>query len=66
MRIIDAARLEFIAKTVADLGKAILTVGFASYFFERLPVSLRIGFSVLGALLVIVSIFIHPRKEGAP
>ena len=65
MRIIDEARREFIAKNIADLGKAILTVGFASYFFERLPALLRIGFSMLGALLVIVSIFIHPRKGGA-
>jgi hypothetical protein len=54
---------EFIAKTITDLGKAILTVGFASYFFERLPVLLRIGLIILGFLLMIGGIFIPEKSQ---
>jgi len=64
MRIIDEARQEFIAKNLADLGKGILLVGFASYFFERLPVWLRVAFVGLGCLFFVTSIFILPRKGG--
>ena len=64
MRVLDEVRREFVAKNVADLGKGILLVGFASYFFERLPLWLRVSFVSLGSLLFIVSIFIHPRKGG--
>ena len=64
MRLIDEARREFIAKNIADMGKAILTVGFASYFFERLPVWLRVAFVGLGCLFFVTSIFIFPRKGG--
>lgn len=64
MKIIDQARREFIAKNIADLGKAILTVGFASYFFERFVMWIRVGFAIAGILFFIASIFIHPRKGG--
>ena len=40
MRLIRKNRREFIAKMIADLGKAILTVGLASAFFEKFPISL--------------------------
>jgi len=59
---VDKSSREFIAKNIADLGKAILTVGFASYFFERLPVTLRIGFVILGVIFFISSIIIYSWK----
>jgi len=56
---------EFIAKIIADLGKAILTVGFASYFFEKLPLLLRISLIIFGIILIIVSIVIFETfKKG--
>jgi len=59
---VDKSSREFIAKIIADLGKAILTVGFASYFFERLPVTLRIAFVALGVLLLICSVITYSWK----
>ena len=50
--------IEFIAKIICDLGKAILTVGFASYFFEKLVLPLRIGFCVMGFVLLTVSVIL--------
>jgi len=40
---------EFIAKYFGDLSKAIITVGFASYFFKDMPLILRLvcGFLAL-------------------
>ena len=54
---------EFIAKIVADLGKAVLTVGFATYFFEKLPLILRVVFIVVGFTLIIVSIAIQEKSK---
>jgi Na+/phosphate symporter len=53
---------EFIARIIADLGKAVLTVGFASYFFEKLPTWLRISFVILGVGLLVLSVIIYARK----
>lgn len=64
MLVIDQPCREFIAKNVADLGKAILTVGFASYFFEKLPVLLRVGFVLLGVVFLVVSVAIYAWKGG--
>ena len=50
--IIDQNVVEFIAKIICDLGKAILTVGFASYFFEKLVLPLRIGFVAIGIVFL--------------
>ncbi|OGW85673.1 MAG: hypothetical protein A3C35_01180 [Omnitrophica bacterium RIFCSPHIGHO2_02_FULL_46_11] len=60
----DESSREFIARNVADMGKAVLTVGFASYFFEKLPIYYRISFPLMGVLLVIVAIFIHAMRKG--
>ena len=54
---------EFIAKIYSDLGKAVLTVGFASYFFEKLPLLLRVGFIVFGIFLLILSVFIFDKAN---
>jgi len=58
--------IEFIAKIICDLGKAILTVGFASYFFEKLILPLRIGFVVVvvGIALLFLSVILMMIKKG--
>ncbi len=60
--IIDKNVIEFIAKIICDLGKAILTVGFASYFFEKLVLPLRIGFISLGLALLGLSVILMMSK----
>jgi len=60
--IINTKTWEFAAKTVNDLGKNILTVGFASYFFEKLALPFRIGFVILGAGLIILSLYLFYKK----
>ena len=54
---------EFVAKIFCDLGKNVLTVGFASYFFEKLPLPLRIFFGMLGIALIIYSVQFY-KKGG--
>lgn len=66
MIIIDQSCREFIAKNIADLGKAILTVGFASYFFEKLPLILRLGFLTLGIAFFIGSVILYGWKGDGP
>ena len=55
----DHSVKEFIAKIICDLGKAILTVGFVSYFFEKLPFPLRVAFVISGIILLLISIIIY-------
>ena len=55
---------DFIAKYLGDLSKAILTVGFASYFFEKLPVVLRIGFTMVAVAFFIYSVMLIESKGG--
>jgi hypothetical protein len=55
---------EFIAKYLGDLSKAILTVGFASYFFEKLPFLLRAVFLSVAIVFFITSVIIIERKGG--
>ena len=62
MLTIDKDVREFIAKIIADLGKAILTVGFASYFFEKLPIMLRIGFVIMGVIFLVTSVILYAWK----
>ncbi|MBI3020671.1 MAG: hypothetical protein HYY90_06880 [Candidatus Omnitrophica bacterium] len=63
MPIIDAARREFIAKILADLGKTIFAVGLASYFFEKFPFVLKAALWIVCVIVLISSVLIHPRKE---
>ena len=60
--IINEAAWEFIAKYLGDLSKAVLTVGFASSFFEKLPLQLRIGFGILSFIFFTVSVIIMSKK----
>jgi hypothetical protein len=62
--ILDRARTEFVARTICDLGKTIFAVAFASYFFEKFPLYVRISFITLCATLLISSVWIHPRNNS--
>ena len=62
--IIDQSRREFIAKLVCDLGKTIFAVEFASYFFEKLPISGRILISIICLIMLLGSILILPIKRS--
>ena len=53
---------EFIAKYLGDLSKAIITVGFASYFFKDMPILLRFGFGILAIVFFIVSVILIENK----
>ena len=57
-------KLEFIAKTIADLGKAIVAVGLASYLFEKFPMGWRVAFGVLSVVLIFAGILIYPEEGG--
>ena len=59
-------KIEFVAKTFADVGKGILVVGFASYFFKEFPFTWRVTISILSLGLIVVSICIYPEKGGEP
>lgn len=63
MAILDDRRLEFVAKNIADLGKAILAVSLASYFFERFPLWLRWALPASGFGLLLLNVFVHPRQQ---
>jgi len=62
--IIEYPRREYIARQVGDLGKAILTVGLASYFFEKFPMGARIGLTCSSLVFLVMGVFIQPRKKG--
>ena len=63
MRILlDRGTWDFTAKTINDLGKNILTVGFASYFFKDLPLLVRILLGILGVALISWSIYLMDKK----
>ena len=65
MIIIGEKRREFIGKMISDLGKAIVTVAIASYFFKDFPLFLRIGITLFGVALLGISItFISEEKEN--
>src|SRR3989338_3150048 len=64
MKPLDKGRQEFIAKFLADLDKAIFAVGLASYFFQNFPAWLRVTLCVMFVVLAVLSVVIHPRKEG--
>lgn len=62
--VLSENKIEFIAKTIADLGKAMVVVGLASTFFERFPLPWRIGISVLSVVSIFAGIWIYPEKRG--
>jgi hypothetical protein len=54
---------EFIARIVADLGKAVLTVGLASNFFEKFSYQFRIGIPIGGLFLLTWGIVLYAMRE---
>ena len=56
--------LEFIAKYLGDMSKAILTVGLASYFFKDLPLAIRFGLVLFAMSFLIGSVIIINKKGG--
>ena len=64
MLVIDDARREYISRQSGTLGTNILTVAFASYFFEKFPLPIRISLCILGLGFIILGIFIQPVKKG--
>ena len=63
--ILNETTQEFIGRYFGDLSKAIITVGFASYFFEKMPLLLRIGCGILALALFIISvILIYTSNKG--
>ena len=53
---------DFTAKTINDLGKNIISIGFASYFFKDLPLPTRIAIGILGLALICSSIYLMDKK----
>jgi len=56
-------KLEFVAKFLADLAKAIFAVGIASVFFREFPLIARVSLWGSFAVLAVVSIVIHPNRR---
>ena len=54
---------EFIAKFLADLAKAIFTVGIASLFFRDFPLFARLVLWAAFGILALVSLIIHPNQR---
>ena len=53
---------EFVAKIYCDLGKNIVSIGFASYFFKDLALPFRITFAILGVGLILYSVYTFHKK----
>ncbi len=53
-------KIEFIAKTITDLGKAIFVVGLASAFFEKFPLGWRVTIGMASVILIFAGIVIYP------
>ena len=56
-------KLEIIAKTIIDLGKAMFITGLASKFFNTLVSSPVVGFFIWisSIIVIIIGIIIHPN-----
>ena len=59
--ILTKEALDFIAKYLGDLSKAILTICLASYFFEKMPLFLRLGLPVVAVVFLTISVIIIER-----
>ena len=54
-------KLEIIAKTIIDIGKAVFVAGIISNFFEKFSLELRIGLLAFSWTCMIIGIVIHPN-----
>jgi hypothetical protein len=57
-------RQEYLSGQMGNLGTNILTVGFASYFFEKFSLSLRIGLCIIGCLCLYVGFLFKSSQKG--
>ena len=62
MLIIRSDTQDMIAKYFADLSKTIWAVGLATYFFNNMPLWLRIGFFILALVFFAVSVILMEKK----
>ncbi len=62
MKIIQPDTQDLLAKYFTDLSKAICTVGLATYFFNTMPLYLRIGFFVLALVFLAVGAILMNKK----
>ena len=53
---------EFIAKIFCDMGKAVLGIGLASYFFQGKPLLLQIFLGILGLGMLVYSVYMISKK----
>ena len=60
----NKARLEYISKMLGDMGKNIMTVAFASYFFEKFLLSARIRLCIIAIVFMVAGLFFQPSKKG--
>jgi hypothetical protein len=64
MFFMNKARQEYLSGQIGDLGKNILTVAFASYFFEKFPLSLRVGICIIGCVVLYIGFVFKPSQKG--
>jgi hypothetical protein len=60
----DDARLKYISKLCGDLGKNIMTVAFASYFFEKFSLPVRMSICIISIIFMFAGLLIQPAKKG--
>ena len=56
------AKKEFLARMISDIGKTILAVGLASYFFEKSSLAVKIILTTLCISALIGSFILQPDK----
>ena len=61
---VDDARQEYLSKLFGDLGKNIMTVAFASYFFEKFTLPVRISICIIAFIFMVAGLFLQPVKKG--
>ena len=62
MIFINKETQEFIAKAYCDLGKNIISIGVASFFFKDMPLPFRFFFGIVGVGMLVYSVFIMAKK----
>ena len=55
-------KLEFIAKTITDVGKAVFVVGLASSFFAQFSLVWRLTISILSVAFVVGGVALYPEE----
>jgi len=61
---INDDRLKYLSKLFGDLGINIMTVAFASYFFEKFSLPVRLVICIIALILMILGLLIQPAKKG--